>query len=97
LRTDPSSVPLTTQEIEDYAGRYMLTPTKTCEIRVKDGTLEGQEAGHALEVLRSEAPDMLFVPGKPRYRTVPSVTPADASPASVERREAWDLVWKRLP
>ena len=97
LRTDPPAVPLTARQMEDYVGRYMLTPSKTYEIRVKDGTLEGQEAGRAPEVLRAEVPDMLFVPGKLRYRKVFLRDAGGRITGFAERREAWDLVWKRVP
>ena len=97
LRTDPPPVPLTARQMEDYVGRYMLTPSKTYEIRVKDGTLEGQEAGRAPEVLRAEVPDMLFVPGKLRYRKVFLRDAGGRITGFAERREAWDLVWKRVP
>src|SRR5437763_13365967 len=70
LRTDPPAIQLTTQQMDEYAGRYALTPTIIYEIRNKDGALEGQQSGRPAEALRAEVADMLFVPGKPRYRKV---------------------------
>jgi len=97
LRTDPPSIQLPPGQLAQYVGRYALSPTKTYEIRMKDGHLEGQEASQSPEALLPEAPDMLFVPGKPRYRDVFQRAPDGHITGFAERREAWDLVWTRLP
>jgi hypothetical protein len=97
LRTDPPAAAVTARQMKEYAGRYALTPSKIYEIRAKDEALEGQETGRAPEVVRAEAPDVLFVPGKPRYRKVFLWDASGRITGFAERREAWDLVWKRLP
>ena len=38
---------------------------------------------------------MLFVPGRPRYRYVLLRDAAGRITGMAQRREAWDLVWKR--
>jgi hypothetical protein len=95
LRTDPPAVPLTAAQMKQYVGRYALSADFSYEIRVKDGRLEGQQSGRAAEPLRAEAPDVLFVPGKPRYRKVVRRAPGGQVTGFFERREAWDLDWKR--
>ncbi|HTO76422.1 MAG TPA: hypothetical protein VMQ61_10130, partial [Thermoanaerobaculia bacterium] len=60
-----------------------------------DGALEGQQNGRKAEVLKAEAPDVLFVPGKPRYRYVILRGSDGRITGFAQRREAWDLVWKR--
>jgi uncharacterized protein DUF4440 len=97
LRTDPPAVPLAAKQREEYCGRYALTPEITYEIRCAAGGLEGQQSGRAAEPLRAEAPDVLFVPGKPRYRKIFHRGPDGRITGFAERREAWDLDWKRLP
>lgn len=97
LRTDPPSIPLSRDQRSQYVGRYTLSPTKTYEIRMNEGRLEGQEAGRPPELLLAEAPDVLFVPGKPRYRRVIQRAPDGHVTGFAERREAWDLLWSRLP
>jgi hypothetical protein len=97
LRTDPPPVRLTSEQMQEYVGRYGLTPSKIYEIRSKNGALEGQETGRRAEVLNAEVSDMLFVPGQPRYRKVFLRDSRGRITAFAERREAWDLVWKRLP
>ncbi len=97
LRTDPPAVELTERQIEDYGGRYALTPAITYEIRRSAGGLEGQRTGREAEALRAEAPDVLFVPGKPRYRKIFRRAPDGRITGFAERREAWDIEWTRLP
>lgn len=95
LRTDPPSIPLAASLRNEYCGRYALTPAIAYEIRCIDNALEGQQTGRKTEELRAEAPDVLFVPGRPRYRYV-FLRDADGKVTGfAQRREAWDLVWKR--
>jgi len=97
MRTDPPAVPLTSQQMDEYAGRYALTPAIVYEIRTSGNVLQGQRAEGKPETLQAEVPDMLFVSGKPRYRKVFLRGPDGRITGFAERREAWDLVWKRLP
>jgi hypothetical protein len=97
LRTDPPAIQFDRARLAEYCGRYALTPEITYEIRCRDGGLEGQQTGRPAEALRVEAPDVLFVPGKPRYRKVFQRGPDGRIRGFAERREAWDLDWKRLP
>ncbi len=97
LRTDPPAVPLSAARRKEYVGRYELAPGIAYEIREKGDALEGQQTGRPPEDLRAEAPDVLFVPGKPRYRMIFSRGADGTITGFAERREAWDLVWKRAP
>ncbi|HEY6929118.1 MAG TPA: nuclear transport factor 2 family protein [Thermoanaerobaculia bacterium] len=95
LRTDPPAMELAGSLRDEYVGRYSLTPEITYEIRRKGDALEGQQIGRKEEELRAEAPDVLFSPGKPRYRRVFQRDSNGRITGFAERREAWDLVWKR--
>jgi hypothetical protein len=97
LRTDPPAVALKPQQLDEYVGRYALTPEIIAEIRkTADGGLERQQVGRPAEPLEAEAPDVLFVPGKPRYRTIVKRDAEGHVAGYAERREAWDLDWKRV-
>jgi hypothetical protein len=97
LRADPPAVALSAAVKSEYCGRYALTPDITYEIRCSGDALEGQQLGRKPEELKAEAPDVLFTPGKTRYRKI-FLRDADGRITGfAERREAWDLVWKRLP
>jgi Domain of unknown function (DUF4440)/Domain of unknown function (DUF3471) len=93
LRTDPPAIPFTSRQMEEYVGRYSLTPTITYEIRRQGDGLEGQQSGRKAEALKLEAPDVLFVPGKTRYRKIFQRGPDGRITGFAERREAWDLNW----
>jgi hypothetical protein len=97
LRTDPPAVPFTSRQMEEYVGRYALNSTITYEIRRQGDGLEGQQSGRKAEPLKLEAPDVLFVPGKTRYRKIFQRNPDGHVTGFAERREAWDLDWKRMP
>jgi hypothetical protein len=97
LRTDPPAVSLTPRQMEEYAGRYALTPAMVYEIRNNGGVFEGQRTDGKPETLQAEVPDVLFVGGKPRYRKVFLRGSDGRITGFAERREAWDLIWKRLP
>lgn len=96
LRTDPPPISLSASLRQEYCGLYALSPTLTYEIRCPGDALEGQQTGRKTEELRAEAPDVLFVPGHPRYRYV-FLRGADGRITGLaQRREAWDLIWKRV-
>ncbi|MFN2386165.1 MAG: nuclear transport factor 2 family protein [Thermoanaerobaculia bacterium] len=95
VRADPPSVPLSASRRKDYCGRYAITPAISYEIRCRGEALEGQRTGRPAEELRAEAPDVLFVPGRPRYRYVFLRDAAGKITGFAQRREAWDLIWKR--
>jgi ketosteroid isomerase-like protein len=97
LRTDPPTVALPVQVREEYCGHYALTPEITYEIRCRGDALEGQRNGREVEKLLAEATDVLFVPGQPRYRYVFLRDASGRITGFAQRREAWDLVWKRQP
>jgi len=97
LRTDPPAVRLGARQAAEYVGRYALTPAITYEIRRQGDGLVGQQSGRQAEPLKAEAPDVLFVPGKTRYRKIFKRAPDGHITGFAERREAWDIDWKRLP
>lgn len=95
LRTDPPSIALSPAQLDDYTGRYALAADLAYEIRRDGNMLLGQETGRKPDTLRVEAPDVLFVPGRPRYRKVFHRDARGAVTGFAERREAWDLEWTR--
>ena len=97
LRTDPPAIVLPEKLRRDYCGRYALSSSIRYEIRCAGDALEGQQTGRKPEALSAEAPDVLFVPGRPRYRKVFLRDANGRITGFAERREAWDIVWTRLP
>jgi hypothetical protein len=95
LRTDPPRMALAPARLDEYCGRYALAADATYEIRRKGEGLEGQRNGRPATDLFVEAPDVLFVPGRPRYRYVFRRDASGAVTGFAERREAWDLPWTK--
>src|SRR5215472_15362291 len=89
VRTDPPAVQLTPQQMDEYVGRYALTPEIIYEIRKQESGLEGQQTGRQPEPIRAEVADVLFVPGKVRYRKVFQRSADGHITGFAERREAW--------
>lgn len=95
LRSDPPAVELPRALLSEYVGRYTLTPEIEFEIQIKGSELEGQQTGKPAKALRAEAPDLLFVPGSPRYRYVFLRDAEGKVKGFAQRREAWDIIWTR--
>ena len=95
LRTDPPATEVADGKAEEYSGSYALAPGIDFEIRRKGTNLEGQQTGRPAREFRLEAPDVLFSPGRPRYRYVFQRGPGGKITGFAERREAWDLVWTK--
>ena len=95
LRTDPPRIQLPAARLGEYCGRYTLAPEISYEIRRKGDGLEGQRSGRPATELDVEAPDVLFVPGRPRYRYVFRRSADGKITGFAERREAWDLLWEK--
>jgi len=98
LRTDPPLIVLPAAKLDEYCGRYSLASDASYEIRRKssgDG-LEGQRDARPATDLVAEAPDVFYIPGRPRYRYVFRRDPSGAITGFAERREAWDLPWTKL-
>ena len=95
LRTDPAEIALTVAQQSDYAGVYRLDAQTTYTImRGADG-LTGQQSGGPARALKAEVRDMLFNPGRPRYRYVFMRGANGRVDRMIERREAWDMIWMR--
>jgi len=96
LRTDPPEMKADADDLDEYCGRYALTPEIGYEIRCTPAGLEGRQTGRKAEELKMEAPDVFFAPGQPRYRWIFQRDADGEITGFAERREAWDLVFKRV-
>lgn len=97
LRTDPPALAVDPDDLEEYTGRYTLSPDVAYEIGLTDRGLEGVQTGRKPEPLKLEVGDVLFVPGKPRYRKIFLRDEDGEITGFAERREAWDLVFVKVP
>jgi hypothetical protein len=95
LRDDPPSVPLPAATLDEYVGVYALTDDITYTITRSGDHLIGARSGRNAESLNAELRDCLFVPGAPRLRKIFQRDAAGRIAGFVERRETWDIVWRR--
>ena len=95
LRQDPPEIALAADRLDEYAGVYELTPEIRYTIRRSGNALVGQRTGRAEEPIKPELADLFFVPGKPRLRKVFQRGADGRITGFVERRESWDILWKR--
>ncbi|MFL5292171.1 MAG: DUF4440 domain-containing protein [Myxococcales bacterium] len=95
LRTDPPEVSLAAAELDGYVGVYRLTPEITYEIRREGNHLVGERKRRAAAPLKAEARDVFFVPGDNRIRKIFQRGADGRVTGFVERRESWDIHWKR--
>ncbi|HEX7808427.1 MAG TPA: nuclear transport factor 2 family protein [Thermoanaerobaculia bacterium] len=97
VRTDPLAMQLSDAQLDAYIGKYALTPELTFEIRRGAKGLESKRGTRDWQPILAEAPDVLFNPGSPRYRMIFQRDAVGRITGFAERREAWDLNWKRMP
>ena len=95
LRSDPPAVPTTAEQRRPYCGRYALGDL-TYEIKCEPDGMTGGTTGRPAKALRLESPDVFFVPGEPRIRRIFQRDATGRISGFVERRESWDLLWKRV-
>ncbi len=92
---DPPAITLPAKEMEQYVGRYVGGPDLVYVIKWDGQQLVGGRKGGALKPLQVEVRDVLFVPGQPRIRKIFQRDGKGKITGFVDRRESWDLVWKR--
>jgi hypothetical protein len=97
LRQDPPATALPAAKLDDYVGTYALTPTVSYTLKKDGDGLVGQRTGRQPEKLQAEVADLFFVAGQPRLRKVFQRGPDGQVTGFVERRETWDIAWKRQP
>jgi len=95
LRSDPPVLPTTAEQRQAYCGRYALGDL-IYVVRCETDGLTGGTPGRPVKPLQLESPDVFFVPGEPRTRRFFQRDAAGRVDRFVERRESWDLVWKRV-
>jgi hypothetical protein len=95
LRNDPPALPTTAEQRRAYCGRYALGDL-TYVVRCETDGLTGGTPGKPAKPLRLESADVFFIPGEPRLRYLFQRDAAGRVTGFLQRRESWDLVWKRV-
>lgn len=91
---DPPAITLPAKEMEQYVGRYVAGDLIYL-IKWDGQQLVGGRKGGSMKPLKVEVRDVLFVPGQPRIRKIFQRNERGKISGFVDRRESWDLVWKK--
>lgn len=92
---DPPAQKLSEKELDAYAGRYAAGDL--VYVLHRDGDrLIGQREGGSPAEWNAEIRDVFFIAGQPRIRKIFQRDANGKIIGFVERRESWDLVWKKL-
>jgi hypothetical protein len=92
---DPPAITLPAKEMEQYVGRYAAGPDLVYVIKWDGQQLVGGRKESSMKPLKVEVRDVLFVPGQPRIRKIFQRDGRGKITGFVDRRESWDLVWKK--
>lgn len=92
---DPPAITLPAKELQQYVGRYVGGPDLVYVIKLDGQQLVGGRKGDSMKPLEVEVRDVLFVPGQSRIRKIFQRDGKGKITGFVDRRESWDLVWKR--
>jgi hypothetical protein len=94
---DPPAIELSPGEMQQYAGEYSGGSDLKYVIQWDGKELLGGRQGRAMKPLKVEVRDVIFAPGQPRIRKIFQRDAKSRITGFVDRRESWDLVWKREP
>jgi hypothetical protein len=91
---DPPTVKLTAKELDAYVGRY--TAGDVVYVLHREGDrLIGQREGGSPNEWHAEVNDVFFIAGQPRIRKIFQRDANGKITGFVDRRESWDLAWKK--
>ena len=96
-RTDPPAITLSASELRQYVGTYKLKDSEEIyAIRLTQGQLVGRRGSRKPAPWSAEVRDVFFVAGDPRIRKIFQRDVSGQVVGFVERRESWDIVWKKI-
>ncbi len=94
---DPPAQQLATAVLCAYQGQYKLTNEIVASIRCEKGGLIVEREGRPARHFKAELTDVFFEPGQPRTRRIFLRDRLGSIIGFVDRREARDIQWTRMP
>jgi hypothetical protein len=96
-KADPPAIAIKLNELRQYTGTYKLKDSeRVYSITLTNGRLAGTLKRGKPETWSAEVPDVFFIAGDPRIRKIFQRDTAGNITGFVERRESWDIVWKKV-
>lgn len=93
---DPPATKLDATILCGYAGTYSLTSEIVVSLKCEKDHLIARRTGRPDRTFLPEVRDVFFEPGEPRTRRIFQRDSAGRVTGFVDRREARDIVWKRV-
>jgi hypothetical protein len=93
---DPPARPLSKTVLSQYSGHYDMTPQISATLICVGDELLFRQTGRPDRHFRVEIKDVFFEPGMPRTRRIFTRDARGQIDGFVDRREARDIVWKRI-
>jgi ketosteroid isomerase-like protein len=97
VNRDPAPIAVPAAKLDEYVGRYSASPDLVWVIAREGDHLVGGREGRSPKPLLVEMPDVLFAPGAPRTRKLFQRDEHGRVTGFIDRREAQDLRWTRMP
>ena len=91
---DPPAISLSSQELQQYVGRYVGGPDLVYLIQWDGKQLVGGRQGSPMKPLQVEVRDVLFIPGQPRTRKIFQRDASGKVTGFLDRRGGEDLVFR---
>ncbi|WP_158751994.1 nuclear transport factor 2 family protein [Acidobacterium sp. S8] len=91
---DPPTQKLSENELDTYVGRYSAGDL-VYTLHLEGDRLIGQRGGGPPVEWNAELRDVFFITGDPRIRRIFQRDASGKITGFVDRRESWDLVWKK--
>lgn len=92
----PPAITLPQEKLAEYTGRYQAGPGVVAVVRKDGGHLVFQDRDKPAKPFLVEMPDVLFVPGQPRFKDLFQRDAAGHITGFIQRREGEDVRWKRI-
>jgi hypothetical protein len=93
LPSDPRFQPLSSKELDQYAGSYALAAGRIITLTPVGDTLKMMPSG---VMLFSETRDVFFIKGRPRERKIFLRSKDGSITGFADRREGHELLWSRI-
>jgi len=96
-RTDPPAITLPDGQLSQYEGTYKLKDSEAIyTLKLTSGQLIGMRNGGTPATWNAEAQDVFFLAGDPRIRKIFQRDASGKVTGFIERRESWDIWWKKI-
>jgi hypothetical protein len=92
---DPAPASIDARVLDDYVGRYEVSPSMTMQVTREGDKLFAERNGRPKQELTPETETVFFTPGAPRTRKIFARDGSGKVVRIIDRRDGRDIVWSR--